>query len=69
MEDNGDVRGAWTPDFYTRYLPMVQPRQKRLSAFGNHFSDQSTAPDFIAYWTNNGQKAAQRPDGSAAIYP
>jgi len=53
MEDNGDVRGAWTPDFYTRYLPMVQPSQKRLSAFGSHFSDQSTAPDFVAYWTAN----------------
>jgi hypothetical protein len=34
MEDNGDVGRAWTPDFPTRYLPMVHPRQNRLSAIG-----------------------------------
>jgi len=34
LEDNGDVERAWTPDFPTRYLPMAQPRQNKLSAIG-----------------------------------
>jgi hypothetical protein len=34
MEDNGDVGRAWTPDFPTRYLTMLQFRQNGLSTFG-----------------------------------
>jgi hypothetical protein len=49
MEDIGDVQGAWTSGSYTRYLPMVQPRQKRLSALGSHFSDKPTAPALSAF--------------------
>jgi len=34
-----------------------------------HFADKPTAPGFVAYWTNNGQKAALGLDLSAAIDP
>jgi hypothetical protein len=34
-----------------------------------HLADIPTAPEFVAYWTNNGQKAALRLDLSAAIDP
>jgi hypothetical protein len=34
-----------------------------------HLTDKSTAPSFVAYWTNNGQKAALGLDLSAAIDP
>jgi hypothetical protein len=30
---------------------------------------QTTAPGFVAYWTNNGQRAALGLNGSAAIDP
>jgi hypothetical protein len=28
-----------------------------------HLTDKSTAPSFVAYWTNNGQKSAQGLNG------
>jgi hypothetical protein len=28
-----------------------------------HFADKPTAPEFVAYWTNNGQKSAQAFNG------
>ena len=31
-----------------------------------HFADKSTAPEFVRYWTNNGQRPARRLNGSAA---
>ena len=34
-----------------------------------HLTDRPTAPEFVGYWTNNGQKAARRPNNSAAIDP
>jgi len=34
-----------------------------------HLTDKPTAPSFVAYWTNNGQKAALGLDLSAAIDP
>jgi hypothetical protein len=34
-----------------------------------HLADNPTAPEFVAYWTNNGQKAALGLDLSAAIDP
>jgi hypothetical protein len=34
-----------------------------------HIADNPTAPAFVAYWTNNGQKAALEIDLSAAIDP
>ena len=34
-----------------------------------HFADKPTAPAFVAYWTNNGQKAALGLGVSAAIDP
>ncbi len=47
MEDNGDVGGAWTPDFPTRYLPMVQPEQ---AVRFWHKADNSAAPEFVRFW-------------------
>ena len=32
-------------------------------------ADKPTVPDFVAYWTNNGQRAALALIGSAAIDP
>jgi hypothetical protein len=34
-----------------------------------HLTDKPPAPEFVAYWTNNGQKAALGLDLSAAIDP
>jgi hypothetical protein len=34
-----------------------------------HLTDKSTAPGFVAYWTNNGQRSALGLDLSAAIDP
>ena len=34
-----------------------------------HLTDKPTAPSFVAYWTNNGQRAAPGLNGSAAIDP
>jgi len=34
-----------------------------------HLTDKPTAPIFVAYWTNNGQKSAQGLNGSAAFDP
>jgi hypothetical protein len=34
-----------------------------------HLADKPPAPEFVAYWTNNGQKAALGLDLSAAIDP
>jgi hypothetical protein len=34
-----------------------------------HKADNPTAPEFVAYLTNNGQRAAFAPNGSAAIDP
>jgi hypothetical protein len=35
----------------------------------NGLTDKPTAPSIVAYWTNNGQKAALGLDLSAAIDP
>jgi hypothetical protein len=34
-----------------------------------HLTDKPPAPEFVAYWTNNGKKAALGLDLSAAIDP
>ena len=34
-----------------------------------HLTDKPPAPEFVVYWTNNGQKAALGLDLSAAIDP
>jgi hypothetical protein len=34
-----------------------------------HKADKPPAPEFVAYWSNNGQKAALGLDRSAAIDP
>ena len=34
-----------------------------------HFADKPTAPGFVAYWSNNGQRLALGPDSSAANDP
>ena len=34
-----------------------------------HLSDKPTAPEFVAYWTNNGQRSELALDGSAANDP
>src|SRR5450756_1777241 len=34
-----------------------------------HLTDKPPAPEFVAYWTNNGQKSAQGLNLSAAIDP
>jgi hypothetical protein len=34
-----------------------------------HFADKPTAPGFVAYWTNNGQRAALGLNGSVADDP
>jgi hypothetical protein len=34
-----------------------------------HFADKPTAPDFVAYWTNNGQRSALTLNRYAAIDP
>jgi len=34
-----------------------------------HLADKPPAPEFVAYWTNNGQKAALGLNLSAAIDP
>jgi hypothetical protein len=34
-----------------------------------HLTDKPTAPSFVAYWTNNGQRSVLTLDGYAAIDP
>jgi hypothetical protein len=34
-----------------------------------HLTDKPTAPALVGYWTNNGQRAAQELNGSAANDP
>jgi hypothetical protein len=36
---------------------------------GQFSTDQSTAPAFVRFWTNNGQRSAQRPRGLSAYDP
>jgi hypothetical protein len=48
------------------YDPRFSGNQP-MSAFG--LTDKPPAPEFVAYWTNNGQKAALGLDLSAAIDP
>jgi hypothetical protein len=43
--------------------------QARVVRFWQHLTDNPIAPEFVAYWTNNGQKAALGLDLSAAIDP
>ena len=44
-----------------------------FSAFGNdrfwHIADKPTAPAFVGYWTNNGQRSARGLNGSVANDP
>src|ERR1019366_925054 len=40
---------------------------KSLLQQNRHLTDKPPAPEFVAYWTNNGQKAALGLDLSAAI--
>ena len=39
------------------------------ACFWQRLTDKPPAPEFVAYWTNNGQKAALGLDLSAAIDP
>src|SRR5450759_3727055 len=41
----------------------------RLNVRYWHFADKPTAPGFVAYWTNNGQRFAQKLNRCAAIDP
>ena len=44
-------------------------RDLRLLQQYRHLTDKPPAPEFVAYWTNNGQKAVLGLDLSAAIDP
>jgi len=54
------TKGAATDMFY-----LTPPRH--ISTL--HIADKPAAPDFVAYWTNNGQIWILARDGSAAIDP
>ena len=51
-------------------LPIIK-RKKLLRCVGRywHLTDKPTAPDFVAYWGNNGQRVAQGLNRYAAIDP
>src|ERR1039458_4578153 len=53
----------------------LEPREflissaKRLLQQYRHLADNPTAPVFVGYWTNNGQRSALGPNRYAAIDP
>ena len=49
--------------------PMTGREVKNDDARFWHLTDKPPAPEFVVYWTNNGQKAALGLDLSAAIDP
>ena len=55
----------WPPQLAASFIFLYQSRDVAYW----HFADKLTATAFVAYWTNNGQKAALGPDLSAAIDP
>ena len=52
-------------DYFSAQIALMYRRDVRYW----HLTDKPPAPEFVAYWTNNGQKAALGLDLSAAIDP
>ncbi len=57
-------------------LPQLQTRTslpQRIESGGDvsnwHLADKSTAPEFVAYWTNNGQWATTARSGMTVVAP
>jgi hypothetical protein len=64
----------WSPHMFIRKSRLQLGKfviicAKRLLQQNRHLADKPTAFAFVAYWTNNGQRAALGLNGSAAIDP
>jgi len=52
-----------------RSCSLFRALNHRCDVCSWHLTDKPPAPEFVAYWTNNGQKAVLGLDLSAAIDP
>jgi hypothetical protein len=64
-----EVPHIFIPKLHLEPREILISSAKRLLQQYRHLTDKPPSPGFVAYWTNNGQKAALGLDLSAAIDP